>query len=141
MLYVAGGVVLLLTAGAQSDFAAGSGWGIIVQGGFLFLLDLLHAVAVPRREASLPAFEIFSGAEHAAFRLSDSRSLDADKPAAVLVHGFGGTPAEMRGLAEALHRQGWTTEVPLLPGFGSDIATLTERRVRRVDSCGRSSGQ
>ncbi len=46
----------------------------------------------------------------------------------MLVHGFGGTPAEMRGLAEALHRQGWMVDVPLLPGFGSEFATLTERR-------------
>ena len=45
----------------KAPFTAGNGWGIIVQGGFLFIFDLLHAVAVPRREAALPAFEIFSG--------------------------------------------------------------------------------
>lgn len=128
VLYLAGGVALIRTLGAQNPSAAGSGWGVIVQGGFLFIFDLLHALAVPRREAALPALELFSGAEHAAFRLSDSRSLSGGNPAAVLVHGFGGTPAEMRGLAETLHRQGWTVDVPLLPGFGADIATLTERR-------------
>ena len=128
VLYVAGGVALLRTLGAQNLFAAGSGWGVIVQGGFLFIFDLLHALTVPRREAVLPALDLFAGAEHAAFRLSASGSLSGSAPAAVLVHGFGGTPAEMRGLAEALHRQGWTVDVPLLPGFGSEFATLTERR-------------
>ena len=122
VLYVAGGIVLLQTAGMQSAFAAGNGWGIIVQGGFLFFFDLLHAIGVPRGQPALPALELFSGAEHAAFRL------DGGRPAALLVHGFGGTPAEMRGLAVALHGQGWTAAVPLLPGFGSDIATLTERQ-------------
>ncbi len=142
VLYVSGGLVLLYTSGAQNPFMAGNGWGIIVQGGFLFAFDLLHALAVPRHEAVLPAFEIFSGTEHAAFRLSDSRSLNGGKPAALLVHGFGGTPAEMRGLAEALHRQGWMTEALLLPGFGADIATLTERRhaewVAAVEVAGRA---
>lgn len=122
VLYVAGGLVLLYTMGAQSLFAAGNGWGIIVQGGFLFVFDLLHALAVPRREPALPALDIFAGPEHAAFRLN------GDKPAALLVHGFGGTPAEMRALAAALNNAGWTAEAILLPGFGADIATLTERR-------------
>jgi carboxylesterase len=122
VLYVTGGAVLLRTLGMQSDFAAGNGWGIIVQAGFLFIFDLLHAITVPRSQPALPAFESFPGPEHAAFRL------DGGRPAALLVHGFLGTPAEMRGLAEALQGQGWTAEVPLLPGFGSDLATLTERR-------------
>jgi len=47
----------------------------------------------------------------------------------------------MRDLAEALHRQGWTAEVPLLPGFGADIATLTERQqgewLAAVEAAGR----
>jgi len=134
VLYVAGGLVLLYTIGAQNPFAAGNGWGIIVQGGFLFVFDLLHALAVPRQEPALPALDIFSGPEHAAFRLDGRRSLlrseasDNETPAALLVHGFGGAPAEMRALAEALHGEGWTAEALLLPGFGADIATLTERR-------------
>ncbi len=128
LLYVTGGLVLLYTMGTQNRFAGGNGWGVIVQGGFLFVFDLLHAIAVPRREPALPALEIFSGPEHAAFRLSGSRSANGGAPAALLVHGFGGTPAEMRGLAEALRAAGWTVEAILLPGFGADFATLTERR-------------
>ncbi len=49
------------------------------------------------------------------------------QPAALLVHGFPGTPAEMRPLAAVLHESGWTVHAPLLPGFGPDIATLFER--------------
>ncbi len=153
VLYVAGGLILVYTLGAQNPFAAGNGWGIVVQGGFLFVFDLLHALAVPRREPALPALDVFAGPEHAAFRLDGRRSLlravaspgvrgvrggrrsllravasDNNAPAALLVHGFGGTPAEMRGLAEALNREGWTVEAILLPGFGADIATLTQRR-------------
>jgi len=147
VLYVAGGLVLVQTLGAQNAFAAGNGWGIVLQGGFLFVFDLLHALAVPRRDAVLPAFEAFSGPEHAAFRLNAGNGLharhapDGRGPAALLVHGFGGTPAEMRDLAEALHRQGWTAEVLLLPGFGADIATLTERQqgewLEAVEAAGR----
>ncbi len=128
VLYVAGGLVLLYTMGAQNPFAAGNGWGIIVQGGFLFVFDLLHALAVPRQEPALPALDIFAGPEHAAFRLIGSQNANSGAPAALLVHGFGGSPAEMRSLAEVLHGAGWTAEAILLPGFGADIATLTERR-------------
>src|SRR5688500_2485300 len=33
---------------------------------------------------------------------------DSSKPACLLVHGFTGTPKEMRGMGEYLHRQGYT---------------------------------
>ena len=49
------------------------------------------------------------------------------KTCAVLIHGFPGTPSEMRPIAEVLHSRGWTVHVPLLPGFGIDINTLPER--------------
>jgi carboxylesterase len=50
------------------------------------------------------------------------------KPAALLVHGFPGSPAEMRGLAQTLYEAGWSVQGILLPGLGADIATLPERR-------------
>jgi carboxylesterase len=45
----------------------------------------------------------------------------------VLVHGFGGTPAEMRALGQMLNAAGWTVRGLLLPGFGSDLASLPRR--------------
>ncbi|MBL8163565.1 MAG: alpha/beta fold hydrolase [Anaerolineae bacterium] len=48
--------------------------------------------------------------------------------AALLVHGFPGTPAEMRPIASVLHAEGWTVRGLLLPGFGGEIDTLLSRR-------------
>lgn len=42
-------------------------------------------------------FQPFAGSEHEAFQL------DGEQSAALLVHGFPGTPAEVHTLAEALH--------------------------------------
>ena len=43
--------------------------------------------------------------------------------AALLIHGFPGTPAEMRPLAELLRPMGWTVQGLLLPGFGAELAS------------------
>lgn len=50
---------------------------------------------------------------------------------ALLVHGFPGTPAEVRPVAEYLAAHGWRAKAPLLPGFGPDIANL--ERYNRFD--------
>lgn len=48
---------------------------------------------------------------------------------ALLLHGFAGTPAEMRPLAEHLNRaEQFSATGVLLPGFGPDIANLGEIR-------------
>ncbi|MBK8022403.1 MAG: alpha/beta fold hydrolase [Chloroflexi bacterium] len=65
----------------------------------------------------------FAGAEHQPFLLRAGNGA-----AALLVHGFPGTPAEMRPLGEALHAAGWTARGLLLPGFGSDIGSIDRRR-------------
>lgn len=66
-------------------------------------------------------FQPFTGPEHEAFQL------DGGEAAALVVHGFPGTPAEVRPLAEALHGAGWTVSAPLLPGFGAEFETLFDR--------------
>ncbi len=43
VFYVLGGLVLARTKGAADRGWRGHGWGIVVQGGFLFLFDLYHA--------------------------------------------------------------------------------------------------
>lgn len=52
------------------------------------------------------------------------------QPAVLLIHGFMGTPAEMRPLASELHQANWTVQGLLLPGFGQQIDTLFDRRYR-----------
>ncbi len=66
--------------------------------------------------------DLYAGAEHQSFKH------EGGPTTAVLVHGFPGTPAEMRPLAEELGRRGWTVHVPLLPGFGPELGTLLNRR-------------
>lgn len=66
--------------------------------------------------------QIFKGQEHQPFALAGGT------PAALLVHGFPGTPAEMMPLAQILNQAGWTVEGLLLPGFGQQIDTLFNRR-------------
>jgi len=53
---------------------------------------------------------------------------ESGRPAVLFVHGFMGTPAEMRPLGKAFNQAGWTAQGLLLPGFGSELDTLFERR-------------
>jgi hypothetical protein len=50
VLYVTGGIALALTLGADNPFWRGNGWGVVVQGGFLFAFDLFHALCAPTPE-------------------------------------------------------------------------------------------
>jgi carboxylesterase len=118
-LYVAAGVVLALTAGQSSPYWLGHGWGIIPQGAFLFFFDLIHAQSVPPPSLSGP-LPVFKDPVHDPFFFSGGPA------AALLVHGFPGSPAEMRSLAESLLRRGWTVEGPLLPGFGRQLPEILE---------------
>jgi carboxylesterase len=56
---------------------------------------------------------------------------DAGQTGALLLHGFMGSPKEMRPLGRALADAGVTARGILLPGFAGDIANL--RRVRAAD--------
>ena len=49
VLYVTSGIALILTLGANDIGWQGHGWGIIVQGGFLFFFDLYHAYVIASR--------------------------------------------------------------------------------------------
>jgi carboxylesterase len=65
--------------------------------------------------------KVFQGERHADF------FIERGAPAALLIHGFPGTPAEMRPLASLLNDAGWTTRGLLLPGFGVQIDSLFQR--------------
>jgi hypothetical protein len=47
--YMAGGLALVLTLGAANPAWQGHGWGIVMQGGFLFLFDSYHAWIIRER--------------------------------------------------------------------------------------------
>lgn len=68
----------------------------------------------------VPTF--YNTPEHRAF------TLGAGERRALLVHGFPGTPAELHPLARFFAAAGWQVRVPLLPGFGSAIASLGGQR-------------
>jgi alpha-beta hydrolase superfamily lysophospholipase len=81
------------------------------------------AMSVQNLQTAIPqALLAFQGPEHLPFLWPGGQ------PAALLVHGFPGTPAEMRPLGEALHQAGWTAQGILLPGFA--LRGL-DRRYRR----------
>jgi carboxylesterase len=127
VLYIAGGITLASILGPGNPGWLGHGWGIMVQGAFLFFFDLIHAQAVPPgygRTPILPLHSLraFSEPLHQPFFHAGGSG------AALLVHGFPGTPAEMRPLADVLHDQGWTVQGILLPGFGSQLPEIFERR-------------
>lgn len=132
VLYVAGGLALAGPFSGGDPFTIGSGWGIVVQGGFLLVFDLVHARLVPAATPFLPGdLALFAGPEHRPFELGPGGGVgaadDVGGPTALLVHGFAGTPAEMRPLGEALAGAGWRVRAPLLPGMGEGIGELTER--------------
>jgi carboxylesterase len=62
----------------------------------------------------------FDGSDHRSFLWQES-----DR-AALLVHGFPGTPAEMRPLGTVLKGAGWTVRGLMLPGLGADIEKLDQ---------------
>ena len=58
---------------------------------------------------------------------------------AVVVHGFTGNPASMRGVAEALAAAGFHVEMPLLPGHGTVVDDMLP--TRWADWVGRGRGR
>ena len=66
--------------------------------------------------------KVFQGEQHADFLI------ECGEPAALLIHGFPGTPAEMLPLSPMLNAAGWTTRGLLLPGFGAQIDSLLQRK-------------
>jgi len=55
-------------------------------------------------------------------------SVTGDTRGALVLHGFTGNPQSMRGLALALADAGFTVEMPLLPGHGTDISDMITTR-------------
>ncbi|WP_322507842.1 alpha/beta hydrolase [Anaerolinea sp.] len=122
VLYLSGGLWILLKFPTDA-WLQGTGAGVLVQGGFLLLFDVFHAIRVPE-EVALPDLGILKGEEHQEF------VLNGGDPVAILIHGFPGTPAEVREWAQAIHQEGWTVKALLLPGFGADLPNMYQQRVQ-----------
>ena len=54
--------------------------------------------------------------------------LEGGRVGALLVHGFTGSPPEMRPLGDYLHQRGLTVSGPLLPGHGTTIDEMNRSR-------------
>ena len=55
-------------------------------------------------------------------------SATGDARGALVLHGFTGNPQSMRGLALVLADAGFTVEMPLLPGHGTNVADMIPTR-------------
>jgi carboxylesterase len=55
-------------------------------------------------------------------------STTGDTRGALVLHGFTGNPQSMRGLALALADAGFTVEMPLLPGHGTQVEDMVDTR-------------
>jgi carboxylesterase len=73
---------------------------------------------------NISAIKPFSEPRHRPFLFANNHHSPNGRPGALLVHGFPGTPAEMRPLGNWLQAQGWAAKGVLLPGFGPDIFSL-----------------
>ncbi|MBC8455997.1 alpha/beta fold hydrolase [bacterium] len=51
-------------------------------------------------------------------------SLKGNEAGILLLHGFTGSPYELKDLARFLHESGYSVEVPLLPGHGTKVENL-----------------
>jgi carboxylesterase len=67
-------------------------------------------------------YPFYSGPEHSPFTLGEGPRR------ALLIHGFPGTPAEMRPLGQVLAAGGWQARGLLLPGMGAEIMHLAQMR-------------
>lgn len=54
--------------------------------------------------------------------------LEGDRRGVLLIHGFTGTPAQLRPLGEALNREGYSVLAVLLPGHGTTIEDMETRK-------------
>ncbi len=123
VLYAAAGAALLFFLDSGLPFWHGFGWGAILQGAFLFIFDLNHALHVPD-PLQMPALPWFTDPRHESF------TLEGGQPAAVLVHGFPGTAFEIQQIGKRLNEAGWTVRGLRLPGFGPELVELINHNNR-----------
>lgn len=62
-------------------------------------------------------------------------SLSAGSVGCLLIHGFTGSPAELRPMGEHLHQRGLTVSAPLLPGHGTSPGELARAKWQDWHRC------
>jgi esterase/lipase len=70
----------------------------------------------------------FSGEAHAPFVFAAQSRHSGPRTGALLIHGFLGSPKELRPLGKALAGAGIDAHAPLLPGHGRELKTLNMTR-------------
>jgi len=71
----------------------------------------------------VPVIEYYQQPQFQPFSLEHPDN-SSNRAGVMLVHGFTGTPADMRPLAEALHQHDVDCHVPMHPGMAADIANM-----------------
>ena len=97
---------------------------LLLATGFLLSFPALHVTI-----KDVDVLSLYRHPRHQGFVLGHCET-DRSKKRALLLHGFPGTPAELRPLAEFLLARGFEVRAPLLPGFGAGMAALGRTRWR-----------
>ena len=103
---------LLAAAGALAGFVA------------LQRRESAALAAATGRRFRLGAGGVIEGAEEIRLEGNGERAV-------LLLHGFGDTPQTLHYVAEALHADGYTVHVPLLPGHGRTLAAFGVTRAKQ----------
>ena len=76
----------------------------------------------PQFDPLIRSLQLFKGQEHEPFYWEDAPQT------LLLIHGFMGTPLELKPLASELFQAGWSVQGLLLPGFGAQFDTFFTRQ-------------
>src|SRR5215470_1737870 len=95
-----------------------------VSGSFGSAMERLHTApaAGEARGGTVPSDVALDEGKTAPFELP------GDRGACLVIHGFTGTPWDVRPLGEALSRAGIAVQAPRLPGHGTTPAAMLEAR-------------
>lgn len=78
-----------------------------------------------REERKRQMLEWYAQPQFRPFTLMHNEDRADGRPGALMIHGFTGTPDELRATAMIAHEIGFDVEVPGLPGMGADIANFS----------------
>jgi carboxylesterase len=101
---------------------------IVVAGIMIYNIAIGHLMDSYVQNSERNHAGIMKGAEPIELKAKDS------KKAALLVHGFIGSPTDYGRLPQLLHERGYTVKVPLLPGHGTDPRDFSKTTAEELES-------